>query len=388
MFAAAHLVAQMHGNRAPGSTEIASAVSVPMDLTFQKPVVEARINGKGPFRFFLDTGAGGTVLNDDLVAELALPVVGTARMGDPANPGAIQVDQVQVDAVQIGDATVRDITASSWDRTTLYGGVPNAPRGVLGLPLFRDCLLTLDYPTQAVRIEKGALPGADAAHVIAYETDESGQLPVIPLEVGGLSLQAHLDSGNMGGLSLPKSYADRLSLMGEPEEVGQGRTVASTFTIWRATLNGDVLIAGNRIEKPEIYFNDGMKHVNVGYDILRRFAVTLDQENQRMRLTEVRDASGQVAAAPKAKRYGIRIAPGDRQDALTVAGVDADSAAQRAGLQAGDRITTVNGKAVASMSFSDTAHAMRSSPITLTVQRGDETLEIRMSLDESPPAGS
>lgn len=385
--AAEPAIAQMHDGRAPKSTEITTTLSVPMDLSFQKPVVEARINGKGPFRFFLDTGAGGTVFNDDLVAELELPVVGQARMGDPANPGAIVVDQVRVDTVEIGGGVFRDFTASSWDRSTLYGGVPNAPRGVLGLPLFRDCLLTLDYPGQNVRLDKGQLP-ADAAHVIAYQPDESGQLPVIPLEVGGLALQAHLDSGNMGGLILPKSYADKLPLSGSLVEVGQGQTVASTFTIWRAGLNGDVRIAGNRIEKPEIYFNDGRQHVNVGYDILRRFCVTLDQANQRMRLAEVRDADGKLAVAPKARRYGIRVAPGDRQDALPVAGVDPDSPALQAGLKAGDRITAVNGKPVASMSFSDTAHAMRSSPITLTVQRGEETLEIRMSLDDPPAAGT
>jgi hypothetical protein len=379
--------AQTHGSRAPASTEITDAVAVPMDLSFQKPVVEARINGKGPFRLILDTGAGGTVLNDDLVAELALPVVGTAHMGDPANPGAMQVDQVRVDAVQIGDATFRSITASSWDRKTLYGGVPNAPRGVLGLPLFRDCLLTLDYPKQAVRIEKGDLPSG-APNVIEYELDDMGQLPVVPLEVGELSLQAHLDSGNMGGLSLPKSYAEKLPLAGELVEIGQGRTVASAFSIWRATLDGDVRLAGNRVEKPELFFNDGMNHVNVGYDILRRFAVTLDQQNQRMRLAEVRDTAGRIVAAPKARRYGIRMSPNPGQDALAVAGVDPDTPAHRAGIQAGDRITAIGGKSVASMSFSDISHAMHSSPITLTVQRGDETLEIRMSLDEPPQAGS
>lgn len=384
--AAGRAAAQTDITREPQTTEIAAPVSVPMDLSFQKPAIEARINGKGPFRFFLDTGAAVTVLNDDLVTELSLPVTGKTQLGDPMSSSAINADVAKVDSIQIGGAVFRDLKATSWDRSTLYGGVPDAPRGVLGMPLFRDSLLTLDYPTQTVRIENGALPGPDAPDVVSLEPDPMS-LFVIPIDVGGVALHAYLDSGNMGGLMLPKSYAEKLPLAGELVQVGQARTVANTFAIWRATLDGDVLIAGNRIEKPELFFNDAMNHVIIGYDTLRRFAVTLDQKNRRMRLTEVRDTAGRVKAAPKSKRYGIRAAPGPEQDAIDVAGVDPDSPAERAGLRAGDRITAIGDKSVASMSFSDISHAMHSSPITLTVQRGEETLTVHMSLDDAPTGG-
>src|SRR5262249_50234237 len=58
-----------------------SEVSVPMHWFTKRPVVEVKINDKGPYRFILDTGAQGSVLDQGLADELKLPVVGEARVG-------------------------------------------------------------------------------------------------------------------------------------------------------------------------------------------------------------------------------------------------------------------------------------------------------------------
>src|ERR1700688_2388512 len=46
---------------------------VPMELFGGRPVVSVRVNGKGPFRFALDTGVTGTVVSKELAHELGLP---------------------------------------------------------------------------------------------------------------------------------------------------------------------------------------------------------------------------------------------------------------------------------------------------------------------------
>ena len=38
-----------------------------------RPVVDLKINGKGPYRFVLDTGATATVIGEELSRELSLP---------------------------------------------------------------------------------------------------------------------------------------------------------------------------------------------------------------------------------------------------------------------------------------------------------------------------
>jgi hypothetical protein len=108
--------------------------TVPLKFIVGKPTVSVTINGKGPFDFFLDTGAGMTVLDADFAEELKLPVTGTTRIGDPSNPQAIEAKTATVKRLTIGSATFQDVEVVTWDRRDLYGGT--GPRGVIGNPLF------------------------------------------------------------------------------------------------------------------------------------------------------------------------------------------------------------------------------------------------------------
>src|SRR5215471_6745999 len=85
----AALQAQMPvGSQVPVPTGIEvprNGVTVPMQDTEGRPVVELKINGKGPYRFILDTGATTTVVSEELSHELSL-----------APPAGVQVASVGV----------------------------------------------------------------------------------------------------------------------------------------------------------------------------------------------------------------------------------------------------------------------------------------------------
>jgi len=44
--------------RAPEQTSLQGETAVPMQLAAHLPAIEARVNGKGPYRFTVDTGFG------------------------------------------------------------------------------------------------------------------------------------------------------------------------------------------------------------------------------------------------------------------------------------------------------------------------------------------
>lgn len=89
-----------------------------------------------------------------------------------------------------------------------------------------------------------------------------------------------------------------------------------------------------------------------------------------------------VENAPTTRRYGVMMAPprGGEQF-IVVDDIAEGSIARAADLRAGDRIVAVNGRAVAQMSAEQVGAAMRASPITLTIERGEQRLDLRMSLD-------
>jgi predicted aspartyl protease len=253
---------------------------VPLQIVNRKIVLEVKINGKGPYKFFLDTGAGATVLDQSLATELSLPVKGTTRIGDPKDPQGILANRNWIETLEIGGVAFKQFVGLSWDRSGLY--TPDGPRGVLGMPLFRKLLLTIDYPQNKVVVSRDELSNAAAAGVFSYEPSEGG-IFAIPVKVAGADHVATLDTGSPGSISFPNSFMDKLPLDGKPVEIGRGRTVGGEAVIFGANLKGAVKIAGHELESVRVAFFDRLTRPNIGYELIKTFAISIDQRNQRMR---------------------------------------------------------------------------------------------------------
>jgi hypothetical protein len=252
-----------------------ASVEVPM-LAGEEVAVEVRINGKGHYRFLLDTGAaGGGRISQFLAGTLGLKTVGQAISGDPTGKNRETVDVVEADSLTIGEAAFSRVHLSARDF-----GRPGFD-GILGIGLFEDFLLTLDYPRQRVRIEKGSLP-ADGKDVLAFENPHG--IPQIHLKVGDQDVAVDVDSGNRNGeLVLPASYIGKVPLEKDPVVVGHGRTGYNEFEIKQAPLKGALQVGGHAVEHPLVDFVEGFPNGNLGHRFLRRFAVTIDQKNHRIR---------------------------------------------------------------------------------------------------------
>lgn len=263
----------------------AAATEVAM-LSADNALVEVRIDGKGPYRFALDTGAaGGGRISRALASQLGLQVVGQAISGDPSGKNRTTVYIVEAGSLAIGEATFHGVKLSVGDLLAAPGRPAPEIDGIVGIGLFQDLLLTLDYPAQRVRIEKGELPPVDGREVLGLENPFG--IPQIRLKVGDLEVEADVDSGNTRGeLVLPASYIGKVSLDGEPKVVGRGRTGFNEFEIKQAPLKGTVVIGIQSVERPLVDFIEIFPHGNLGSVFLRRFAVTIDQRNHRIRFRQ------------------------------------------------------------------------------------------------------
>lgn len=258
----------------------ADGASVPMLDFGGRPVVEVRINGKGPFPFILDTGASRTVVDFGLSDELSLP----------RSASDTTIKQLQVGEVSLGDLSVRAGPIS-----TMLGGT-NPPRGVLSALSFPGYLLTFDYPGKRIALRKGALKTSDGKTVFSYGADE--ELPTVPVKVAGRDIQVHLDTGAPFSLSLPTKYKDEVPLAGPLEEGHKARSHSGEFPVFKGTLAGEIEIGDHKLLSRDILFTDVVPHPGatprgqMGYAALRHFAVTLDSSNRRIEFAKV------VAAAP------------------------------------------------------------------------------------------
>jgi len=368
-----------HTFLAPGDTARA-----PLDLSMGQPVVQVYLNGHGPYRMFLDTGAGTTVVDRSVAQELGLAKIGETRLGDPANPHAIAADIVAIDSLRIGNATFGGVTAASWDRSALRPG-PNMPRGVVGLPVFRELLESIDFPNAALKLTRGHL--GDSGDVIRYRT--LGGVPLIPLEVAGARFDAHLDTGSPGFLSIPEKDSSRVRFAEPLREVGRGRTVNSVVTFRGATLDGAVRVGGATFDRPLVMLNDKLPVANLGSRALRDCVVTLDAANQRLRIERTRESAPPAATAPAEthelvagpapgeKSAGVMLSP-QPDGSLLVVGTLPGSAAAHADIQAGDRVLALNGDSITGLSHDENRARLHRSPVRITLERAGRTFDVTL----------
>jgi len=264
---------------APGKTELTGEVVVATAMSGHQLTVEARVNGRGPFRFAIDSGAAGMLhLGSKLATTLGLPQIGEAMTGDPSGKRAARRPVVHVDTVELGGAKFTGVDAVVGDHLG-----DDAISGVIGLALFAGLTATLDYPGQKLRLGRQPL-AAGGPHVVAF-TGERG-VPVIDIEVAGVAMKIDVDTGSPAVLSLPPALSGKLTFAAPPRVVGEGRTTANEFELRAAELRGDLRVAGFAQANPTVDLVELFPVGNLGARFLRDYVVTFDLVNHRLALTQ------------------------------------------------------------------------------------------------------
>jgi Aspartyl protease len=257
-------------------------IEIPLRIEGGMPVIELMVNGKGPFLFVIDTGAeGGPRLDSSLMEKLGLKATGQMREGDPSGRSPRMADSVKLDSIELGGLRFSDIAATSKN-------YKNSPRplpadGIIGLAQFKDYLVTLDFPANVVRISRGELPKADGAEILDYQLEHGA--PSVELSVGSTKIKAHLDSGNMiGEFVLPTAFVEKLTQASEPKVVGRARSASGDMEIKQVQIKEMVRLGRHEFPNATITFPALGDTGNVGARVLNQFAVTVDQQHQRVRL--------------------------------------------------------------------------------------------------------
>jgi CubicO group peptidase (beta-lactamase class C family)/predicted aspartyl protease len=266
-----------HGRRPepPGEVLIKAPAELTMTTVGHLPVIEAMVNGKGPFKFVFDTGFGGNAsIRSALADELKLPVIGEAASGDPSGKNRQSVKIAQADSIDVGSAHFGEVNVSISDAAGREG-----IDGIIGLNLFNGLLVTFDFPHSTLKIMGGKLDAGDG--VLPY-TNEQG-VPTIDIDVAGQKMTAHIDSGSPGELTLPLNVAKSLQLGEEPRVVGHARTVNNSFDVYAAPLTGNVRVGDVVLTNPRIDFVDIFPIGNLGSRFLGNLVVTFDPARGRVK---------------------------------------------------------------------------------------------------------
>jgi hypothetical protein len=252
--------------------------SVPLEIIHDKPFVMVMVNGKGPFRFVIDTGTGGEAfVTTELVARLALPQAGKIMLNDPSGKGGQKVPMVVLDSVRVAGVDFTAVRAAVHN----IGNGDGSCQGLLGFALFRDYLLTLDYPNHRMALTTGDLKSDGERSVLPFRMPEG--IPVVTLSIGATHIDAQLDSGG-SGLSLPLQLTSQLKFSSQYASLSNAHSLSTRFMVMGATLAADVHLGSYTFRRPFVEINPAFPLANFGSCPMQDFILTFDQKNGLVRL--------------------------------------------------------------------------------------------------------
>jgi aspartyl protease len=279
--------------------------STNMEIIHDKPFVMVMVNGKGPFRFVIDTGTGGQAfVSADLVAQLAIPQSGQIMLNDPSGLGGQRVPRVVLDSLQVAGVEFTGVKAAVHN----LGSGEGSCQGLLGFTLFRDYLLTLDYPNHRMSLASGDLKPDGEQSVLAFRMPEG--IPIVTIAIGGTRIDAQLDSGG-AGLSLPLQLTSQLKFASQFASVSNAHSLSTRFMVMGATLAGDVHVGSYTFKRPFVEINPAFPLANFGSCPMQGFALTFDQKNGLVSLSS-QQKNLRLSATPMPMR--LQSAP-DREPA-------------------------------------------------------------------------
>lgn len=248
-----------------------------MEVTHGKPYAMVTINGKGPFRFIIDTGTGGdAIVTTQLASLLDLPAAGEARLNDPTGKGGQVAPLRRIDQLQVAGVDFYTIKAVEHALPSGDGDC----QGMLGFTLFRDFLLTLDYVNGRLTLADAELEPDGEKAVLPFRMPDG--VPVVRLIIAGREVDAQIDSGGTG-LSLPEHLATKLKFETGPAIFAKGQSLSTRFVVKAGKLATDVRLGEFTLADPWVEINPAFPMANFGSCPMQHFIITFDQQNLLMR---------------------------------------------------------------------------------------------------------
>ncbi|HVF36599.1 MAG TPA: retroviral-like aspartic protease family protein, partial [Sphingomicrobium sp.] len=160
--------------------------------------VDVRVNGRGPYRFLVDSGADSSVVGLRIARDLQLPVGTPITLN--AMTGSARVDRVLVDELTLGPTTIHNLELPAL-REQFLGG-----EGMIGIDALVRQRLMMDFEQRTIKVEDARQPAQMLDGVIVVTAQRRrGQLILTQVRAAGLPVEAVIDTGSeitIGNLAL------------------------------------------------------------------------------------------------------------------------------------------------------------------------------------------
>jgi len=150
--------------------------------------VEVHVNGQGPYRFIVDSGADTSVVGLRIVRDLQLPL-GTPAVLNGMTDRSL-VDRVKVDSLTLGPTTIENLQLPALSEGDVGG------QGMIGIDALVRQRIMMDFDKRQIKVEDATKPVKALPDEIVITARRSrGQLILTHVRAGRVSLDAVIDTG-------------------------------------------------------------------------------------------------------------------------------------------------------------------------------------------------
>jgi predicted aspartyl protease len=209
------------------------------------------INGKGPFRLVLDTGASDSAITASVAAALGLVPSPSHLVLVHGVAGSAIVPTVQVDSLAVGDLDVASATLP------IIANALGGAEGVLGTAGFSDKRIDIDFLHDRITIVRSHGQHAPLGF-ITLPLERSGPgLLMVPGSVAQVHVHAVIDTGaerSIGNEALRRALVSRHAL-GTPDKIYDVTTHVQGGEMFESPpiMLGEIEIRGARITYGEVH---------------------------------------------------------------------------------------------------------------------------------------
>ncbi|MCT2400130.1 aspartyl protease family protein [Novosphingobium mangrovi (ex Huang et al. 2023)] len=172
---------------------------------YERMTVDVALEGKGPYRFLIDTGSQRTVVSTALAGRLGLAVGPQVRVIGMA--GENNVATAQLDTLGIGKRELYNLVVPLLEHEHIGAD------GILGTDSLQHQRVLLDFDSNTIAIGDPHKLGGRAGYEITVRARKrSGRLIVTNARIDGIPVDVVIDtgaSGTVGNLALQKAMRDR-----------------------------------------------------------------------------------------------------------------------------------------------------------------------------------
>lgn len=160
-------------------------------------VVPVMIDGKGPYQFLVDTGANGSMISPRLARSLGLvPGQGVVERVEGVT-GTQPLPWVLIRRLQVGRIVKTDVRMPICPSPIL-----TRIDGILGMAGFGPVRIAVDFRHHQVSIDRSS-PGMLWGFLDIHAKRTPGGLLMVPARVGGVAVEAIIDTGSSETLGNP-----------------------------------------------------------------------------------------------------------------------------------------------------------------------------------------